>query len=168
MTTDTVRPIVTDKRTEPCRHCPWLLSNQSKRHPDGWYTRVNLRRLWAKMRRGEDMSCHPTDPTNPVSDRAKAAGYRQAPPGTEVMECIGSHIVRQREFLILTSDFGANVKAYRAARPKGLTRQGISALAARAIFGGIPLVGGRPLPKPDLNCTDVGHPDLGEWVPRSS
>jgi hypothetical protein len=31
----------------------------------GWYTKANLQRLWAGMRRGEDMTCHPTDPDKP-------------------------------------------------------------------------------------------------------
>lgn len=57
----------------PCAQCPWRTSNQGKRHPDGWYTKANLRRLWAGLRRGERMTCHPTDPANPVSDKADQA-----------------------------------------------------------------------------------------------
>lgn len=155
-----------DTRTAPCVHCPFRLSNQGTRHPDGWYTKANLGRLWAKLRRGDDMSCHPTDPSNPVSERAQAAGYKPAPAGSEVMECIGAHIVRQREFVLLTDEYDADIRRYRAARPFGLTRDGIAALVARAMFGGIPMISGRKMPLPNLNEPDVGHTPLGEWKPR--
>lgn len=155
-----------DQRSEPCRGCPWRTSNHGKRHPDGWYTAANRRRLWAGMRRGEDMSCHPTDSDNPVSDRAQDAGYRAAPDGAEVKECIGAHILRQREVMIFQDDYGCDIRAYRRARPKGLTREGLAAVVMRAAFGGAPLIGGRPLPKPNLNAVDVSHPDLGAWTPR--
>ena len=155
-----------DTRTSPCVHCPFRGSNQATRHPDGWFTMGNRARLWAKLRRGEDMSCHPTDPDNPVSDRAIAAGYRPAPAGSQVMECIGSIILRQREMVRLQDDYGADVRAYRAARPYGLTRDGIAAIVARVMFGGVPLIGGPPMPLPELNDPDVHHEPLGEWVPR--
>lgn len=60
----------------PCVHCPWRAANQGKPHPGGWYTKANLQRLWAGMRRGGDMTCHPTDPAIPVPE-----GIRPAPEG---------------------------------------------------------------------------------------
>lgn len=151
---------------DPCVHCPWRLSNQGKPHPDGWYTRGNLARLWKGLRAGEGMSCHPTDPDNHVSDAARAAGYRPAPPGTVRQECRGAVILQQREMHLLCDENGHdnNVKAYRAARPDGLTRQGIQAIAARLIFGGVPILGGPKMPRPNLNHPDTGYDRL-PWTP---
>lgn len=153
--------------TAPCKACPWRLTNQGKRHPDGWYTKANLARLWARLRRGEDMSCHPTDPNNPVSEQAQTQGYRPAPDHARIRECTGSLILRQREVVLLDTTFAANPTAYRRARPFGLTRDGIAAVITRAAFGGT-IIGGPPMPRPNLNEPDIGHQPLGEWTPPAT
>lgn len=147
----------------PCVHCPWRTSNQGKRHPDGWYTAANLRRLWAQLRRGELMSCHPTDPGNPVSERAQAVGYRPAPEHSQVRECTGALVIQQREFMLLQDGYNADLKRYRRERPKGMTKEGLWSLIERAVFGGTP-IGGHAMARPDLNQPDVGVPWLA-WDP---
>ena len=84
----------------PCAECPWRTVNQGKRHPDGWYNRANLKRLWNKLRRGDMMSCHPTDPRNPVSVHAALKGQRMAKLGATPRECAGALILQQRELMI--------------------------------------------------------------------
>ncbi len=147
----------------PCLHCPWRPSNQGKRHPDGWYTKANLQRLWAQLRRGELMSCHPTDPGNPVSDAAQKAGYRPAPAHSRVRECTGALVIQQREFMLLQDRYNANLGIYRRERPRGLTRDGIMALLERAVFGGSPFGAGPALTRPNLNQDDVGVPWM-DWT----
>lgn len=71
---------------QPCRDCPWRTANHGKRHPDGWYRKDNRRRLWAGLKDGEHMTCHPTDPDNPVPD-----GWRTVPVGTRTRVCAGAH-----------------------------------------------------------------------------
>jgi hypothetical protein len=160
--TDTADTTTPDPKA--CRACPWRLSNQGKRHPDGWYTKANLARLWAGLRRGQSMSCHPTDPDNLVSEQAQAHGYKLAPDHAEVRECTGALILAQREAMRLDRDYGGDPKAYRRARTRGLTRDGIAALIERVMFGGT-FIGGAPMPRPDLNDADIGHSPLGEWFP---
>lgn len=150
----------------PCQACPWRLANQGKRHPDGWYTKANLQRLWAGLRRGEDMSCHPTDPANEVSEAAQAAGYRPAPEHAKTRECVGAAILKGREAMVLQTDYDSDITRYRRGRPRGLTRDGVVALIGRYVFGGTAL-GGRPLPKPDLDNAEVGYEPLGEWKPMA-
>jgi len=140
----------------PCRACPWRLDNQGTRHPGGWYTQANLRRLWAGLRRGEDMSCHPTDPRNPVPD-----GWRPAPPDSVTRECAGSLILKQREVHLLQERYGSDPKRYRRGRPFALTTQGIVAVVNRVIFGGV--LGTAPMTLCDLNEPGVGYPPLGTW-----
>lgn len=147
-----------------CKACPWRLANQGKRHPDGWYTKRNLARLWAGLRRGGNMSCHPTDPRNPVSDQAQARGYHPAPDHAEVRECVGSLVLRQREVTLLDRDHKGDPARYRAARPRGLTRDGIASVIERLLFGGT-IIGGAPMPLPDLNDPDIGYGPLGNWTP---
>ncbi len=148
-----------------CLACPWRLSNQGKPHPDGWYTKKNLARLWAGLRRGEDMSCHPSDPNNPISENAQQRGYRPAPDHSKARECAGSLVLRQREVTLLNRDHEGDTRAYRRARPRGLTRDGIAAVVSRALFGGTPL-GGAPMARPDLNDLDIGYEVLGDWTPE--
>lgn len=59
-----------------CLACPWRLSNQGRPTPGGWYTRRNLDRLWAGLRRGTRMSCHPTDPRMAELAEDGYAGFR--------------------------------------------------------------------------------------------
>lgn len=151
---------------KPCLHCPWLTSNHGKRHPDGWYTKTKRRFLWAMLRRGEEiMSCHPTDPANPVSDKARAAGYRPAPPGTTPRLCIGAIVLVQRELYRISTEYDRVPSSYIAANPRGLTRNGIAAWAFRIGLGGTPLSGPR-IPRPDLNAP-VSVEGVPPWNPET-
>ena len=138
----------------PCQACPWRTANHGKRHPDGWYTKANARRLWAKLRTGDSMSCHPTDPRNPVSDKAKEAGYREAPGHAEVHECIGAIILQEREVMALQAS--KDLATYRRTRTRGMTTEGLWTIASRAVFGGTMLV--REIARPNLN-EPVSVPD---------
>lgn len=158
---------IPDTTPTACKACPWRLANQGKRHPDGWYTKANLRRLWAGLRRGEDMSCHPTDPANPVSDQAREQGYREAPAHSDVRECVGSVLLRQREMVLLDRNYDNDMASYRSRRPRGLTKEGIAAVALRAALGGT-ILGGARMPRPDLNDTEIGYGPLGEWLPQQA
>lgn len=129
----------------PCGACPWRTSNHGKPHPDGWYTKRNRQRLWAGMRRGEAMTCHPTDPNNPIPE-----GARPVPEGTTTHECAGALVLQQREAMVLQEVYGSDLRAYRRARPRGLTRDGIAEIVSRFLFAGTPF-GGLPMAKPDLN-----------------
>lgn len=146
----------------PCSACPWRTSNQGKRHPDGWYTKKNLRRLWAGLRRGERMTCHPTDPTNPLPE-----GSRAVPEGTTTRECTGGLIVIQREMQRLNDSYvaGGSYGDYHALHPRGLTRIGG---ARHALDFAIVLPGELRMATPDLNTPDVGHPDLVPWENRDA
>lgn len=135
----------------PCRHCPWLTTNHRRRHPDGWFTKANRARLWAKLRTGDSMSCHPTDPNNPVSERAVAAGYRPAPATARTRECMGALILQQREFMVWQDVHGGDHAAYRKGRPGALTLGALARIAQRFLFGGVP-TGPAAMPKPNLNA----------------
>lgn len=148
---------------QPCNACPWRVANQGKRHAGSWYGKRNLARLWAGMRRGESMSCHPTDPNMNSPDIA-GGGPGTTPDDATAMECAGSLIVKQREFMYLQHDYAADIPTYRAARPKGLTRHGIAALLERLVFGGAL---GLRMTTPNLNLPDVQYPPLGQWENRS-
>jgi hypothetical protein len=161
----TTKGTIAPATLHPCVHCPWRTTNQGKPHPLGWYTKANLRRLWAGMRRGEDMSCHPTDPRNPVPD-----GARPAPEGSTTLECAGSLILKQREvmhFQQLAEDHPGEdpFKLYRQAHPRGLTRDGLWAVVSRAMFGGVPVIGGLAMTRPDLNEPGISAPGLAGWDP---
>jgi hypothetical protein len=153
----------------PCPACPWRAANQGRRHPGHWYTQANLRRLWAGLRSGEDMSCHPTDPGNPVPE-----GMKGAPRGARVLECAGAHILRQREFMrfqhILLreahDDLSTGLRLYRERHPRGLTKAGIMAIVARHVFGSVPLLGSGVLPHPDLREPGITGPGLVPWTEK--
>ncbi len=85
---------------ELCAACPWRTTNHGRRHPDGWYTKANLKRLWAGLRTGEatGMTCHPTDPVNPAPTGRPLA---KAPDGADFYECAGAHAIRQVEIRLL-------------------------------------------------------------------
>lgn len=144
----------------PCVHCPWRTANHGKRHPDGWYTAANRRRLWTKLRTGESMSCHPTDPGNPVPE-----GCRAVPEGTVTHECTGALILQQREVMRLQSitDTGGSIRDYRRRWPLGMTVAGLAVIVSRHMFRGTPMAG-IPMASPDLN-EPVSHLPLGEWRP---
>jgi len=144
-----------------CPPCPWRLSNRGKPHPDDWYAPENLERLWQGVRDGEPMSCHPTDPSNPVTPEAQAAGYRPAPAGAKRLECIGAVVAAQRELQILDTIFEGDYRAYRRARPAGLTKVGAGEIVSRLMFGHTPLA--VSMPRPDLNHPDLGGVDGLDW-----
>ncbi len=160
--TDT-RASVAPAAANPCRACPWLIENHGKPHPDGWYTKRNRDRLWVGLRNGEQMSCHPTDPRNPVSDRAAEAGYQAAPEHAQTRVCTGGLVLQQREMQLFSE--AESLAAYRRARPRGMTRTGLWALANRLVFGGTCL-GGDEMTRPNLNA-QVGHDPL-PWTTRTA
>lgn len=147
---------VEEAQLKPCAQCPWRTENHGKRHPGGWYTKANRQRLWARLRRGDSMTCHPTDPTNPVPE-----GMAPAPEHATTHECAGALILQQRELMYLQS--APDLKSYRRSRPSGLTVEGIQELISRALFGGVPMIGGRKMAEPDLN-EPVSHDALGPWA----
>lgn len=149
---------------DPCGTCPWRTTNQGKPHPDGWYTAANRRRLWAGLRNGNGMTCHPTDPDNVVSPAAQAAGYKPAPEGAEFLECRGAVILQQREMQLLMHVHDGDQAAYRRARPPGLTRAGVAYMARRLLFPGVPMIGGPAMGRPNLDAP-VSHPRL-PWTPE--
>lgn len=104
------------------------------------------------------MSCHPTDPSNPVPE-----GARPVPEGTIVRECAGAQVLIQRELdrvgRALRRD-GGTIADYRAENPKGLTLAGAHGhMAAHITFPG-----DLPITLMDLGQPDVGHRDLAPWV----
>lgn len=141
--------------TKACDACPWRKSNQGKRHPGGWYTKKNLRRLWGGLRSGEadGMTCHPTDPRNPVPE-----GMKAAPVDARTFECYGALLLVAREVKLgekLCTTHSNAFGEYRKRRPKGLTRRGFSHWISRFVFGGDP-----PLPKVFTEDVAVQHPDF--------
>jgi hypothetical protein len=147
---------------QPCKDCPWRTTNQGKRHKDGWFTKANRARLWSKLRRGESMTCHMTDPTNPVPE-----GYKTVPETATTHECAGALILQQREFMKFQNECGGDLKDYRKRWPRGLTREGIMEIVNRHLYGGVPMMGYKPMSTPNLN-EPVSHTEaVGEWEPKS-
>jgi hypothetical protein len=111
----------------PCAACPWRTSNHGRRHPGGWYAKANRARLWKGLHDGEMMSCHPTDPHNPVPE-----GVAGAKPDSTIRECAGAHVLLQRELAIVQTmsrddpDCTGLFALYRRLRGRrGLTALGI-------------------------------------------
>jgi hypothetical protein len=121
---------------KPCRDCPWRVENQGKRHKDGWFTKANRDRLWAKLRRGDSMTCHMTDPDNPVPE-----GYKTVKDDATTHECAGALILQQREWMKM-QELG-EIPAYRKKWPRGLTKEGLLAILNRHLYGGTPFGRGR-------------------------
>lgn len=151
----------------PCTQCPWRTENQGKRHSLGWYTRKNVRRLWSGLRRGERMTCHPTDPDNPA-----APNGRVAPEGTTTRECAGAQILVQRELQrlgdLIESGDRDPWSTYWAANPKGLTKTGAALVAMNVQWGGVEGLGLLEVGKVNLNDETISHVDLTPWVPRKN
>jgi hypothetical protein len=139
---------------EPCRDCPWRTENRGRRSKGGWYSLSNLRRLWSGMRRGERMSCHPTDPRMAeIADQAYE-GFKPAPPDAKGKECVGAMVLVRRELGICVGTYGSDIGSYRRARPRGLTKHGLAAALEREVF--------EVLSDVNPNHPDVSHPDLGD------
>lgn len=119
-------PVTYSSASTPCSACPWRKSNQGKRHPHGWYSQANLRRLWKGLRSGDapGMSCHPTDVNNEVPD-----GHKPVPEGTKMMECAGALLLVQRELRRAQAD----PKNYDKRAP-GLSRHGLLHWIERVLF----------------------------------
>lgn len=66
--------------------------------------------------------------------------------------------------MTLQERYSADIAAYRAARPKGLTRRGVLAVLERAVFGGS-VLHASVMTRPDLSNAEVGHPAL-HWAGR--
>lgn len=137
----------------PCSACPWRTENHGKPHPDGWYTARNRDRLWSKLRRGDSMTCHPTDPENPCSTGITV------PPGTTTHECAGALILQQREIRKLEALPKSDIKRYVRENPRGLTKAGLLRLVNRIIFGVVDEIA---MPRLDLD-QPVSHEPLGAW-----
>ena len=149
-----------------CAHCPWRLANQGKRHPHGFYSKKNLQRLWAGMRRGERMSCHPTD-----SRMAEFEGYEQTAVRETMHECAGylilvqrelakfGHICKQREKLGLKDGYAV----YRREHPMGLLREG---LTVHSFNMAVTFPGDVPARVMDIGDQDIGYPPVGEFEPE--
>jgi hypothetical protein len=143
----------------PCAECPWRAANAGKPSPvvDGhryrWYSKANLSRLWAGLRRGEMMTCHPTDP------RMIQRSGKTVPESATTFICAGATILVQRELVLFQE--GSGVPAYRRARPRGLTRLGMIAHVERYLLSATGHAS-----RPDLNDPAVQHAPLGEWSPR--
>lgn len=148
--------------TSPCAACPWRTANQGRRHPDGWYTKANLRRLWAGLRRGERMTCHPTDPDNPTPP-----GVAGPAEGHPTRECAGALVLVQREAQRLGElvEAGGNLADYRRDHPRGLTRVGMAQVFANLQWGGV-MPGTLEMAKVDLNTPGISAPGVVDWEPR--
>lgn len=149
---------------KPCSSCPWRFANQdSKPDPHGFYTSANRRRLWAGLRQGVQMTCHPTDPR-----MAGFAGYESLADRNVTHECAGALTLQQRELMkfqdISAADpKGPTLKTYKKQHPKGMTRDGLVSLVERSVFGGTS-IGGVAMASPDLNDVEIGYDVLGAWA----
>lgn len=140
----------------PCADCPWRTRNQGRRHAKGWFTRRNLRELWARLRTGvgTGQTCHATDPSEPRPEGATAP-----PAGTEPAECAGALLLVQRELARLSKV--PTWEKYAKANPLGLTTAGARWWAlARCHFAGTPL-GGPPMPVVE-ETSDVAYDRIDE------
>jgi hypothetical protein len=155
----------------PCSECPWRVSNRGRANQHGFYTARNLARLWSGLRRGQRMTCHPTDPH--MSD---FAGYEDTAVRTVTHECAGAAILVQRELARFQDAAHAAesegqrdaFRRYRAGRKKTMTFAGLQAAVTTYLFGAAPPPFGDGLPtrKMDLNEPDVQYEPLGEWSAR--
>ena len=156
---------VIEALTEPCAVCPFRIANQGQKHKHGFYTKANLRRLWAGLRRGEGMTCHMTDPR-----MAEFEGYERTASAQTTRECAGALILQQREFMRLQDALqaGQDVRQWCREHPRSLTRVGaVQVMFAAAGMGRHNTLVGTGS-RPNLNAEGVGHPDLEPWVRRSN
>jgi hypothetical protein len=96
------------------------------------------------------MSCHKTDPNNPVPE-----GVAPVPHDTVIHECTGALILQQRELMLFQEHAEAarvesakdGFKRYKAAGGT-MTLYGLRSLVNRVMFGAL---GGMPMSRPDLS-----------------
>jgi hypothetical protein len=146
--------------TKPCAQCPWRLANQGTRHPHGFYTKSNLKRLWNQVRGGgQPQSCHLTDPSHP--DHI-AAG---AKPNAKPQECPGSVILIRREIRLMANAEGVvggkeELAHYFKARKRGLTKRGaLYWIVQRIQMGNVPMMNeDGPLPNVE-DLPEIGLPE---------
>ena len=157
MATPIERP--TPPKLSPCAACPWRTENHQKKHRFGFYTKKNLIRLWNGLRKGDAMSCHPTDPSHP--DHV-ACG---AKPGSKPHECAGSVILILRELTRIAAEGDGKmigpeeIDAYWEKRKKGLDRDGLLFwLVSRMTHGGVPFLGGDVLPEVEVDDARISLP----------
>lgn len=142
---------------KPCAHCPWRLSNAGRENQHGFYSPGNLRRLWNGLRKGNRMTCHPTDPR--MSD---FAGYEGTADREVTHECAGAAIMAQRElhhFHQCSKAAAAEGKSDALARYKRLRGRG--AMTQEGLAHGL------ATRQMDLNEPDVGYVGLPAWEPPS-
>lgn len=109
------------------------------------------------MRRGDTMTCHPTDHA-----MTQATGGR-VPESVQTHECTGAIILIQRELQYLQES--PDYRTYRQAHPRGLTRDGAAEMISRLLFGGVMAAS---TARPNLNELDIQHPtELGTWEART-
>ena len=149
-------------RKVACDDCPWRRSNAGRKTKGGWYTKKNIRRLWAGLRSGDapGMTCHPTDADHDTED-----GSQAVPDGTQAKECYGSLLLVGREMnsfsgLCETAAAGQGFKLYKSLRPKGLTRYGLMHWTERFMLGHTIFGGNIPLPRTFDEDADIQHPDF--------
>ena len=117
----------TPTMAKPCAQCPWRTENHGKRHPNGFYTKRNLKRLWNQVRKGGGVqSCHRTDTNHPDHVEAGAKG-------DQVHECMGSIVLVWRELRAFENilaeagmDMDEGVPQYLAQHPEGLSKRGLA------------------------------------------
>lgn len=99
-----------------CQECPWRITNQGRKHPQGHYTKASLKRLWDDLRKG----------VGPL-----LCLFR----GCEGRECRGSIVLVKRELARMLNPRGGitegSILEYLAARPGALTRDGAHYWLAR-------------------------------------
>lgn len=150
-----------------CAQCPWRVTNQGTPHPHGFYTPANLRRLWTGLRTGKapGMSCHPTDPR-----MADFEGYEHQADLEHPSECAGAVALVYREILIFQEickererlGLKDGLKAYRRARPKGLSNGALADYVWRIMAGGS-LARAFASTSQAVNDPDIQYSPLGTW-----
>lgn len=168
----TVEAKVIPSTGHACAVCPWRLANQGQSHPHGFYAKSNLRRLWTGLKDGERMTCHPRDPR-----MAEFEGYEKTAASTATPECAGALTLIQRELAKFAhiangverergAPAGEALRRYRRTSPAAMTRAGLAAHAAAAMFASNPLTG-QAAPRVALVNAEVGYPPLGDFDPTA-
>lgn len=106
----------------PCQECPFRKSNANREHPQNLYRNEQFTSEWKQVAAGSFFACHVTAPDlHPYDERSRAAGYVPPVETGQRPECSGAVLAIQRELdlaLIYPS-----YRAYKAARPTGLSQQ---------------------------------------------